>query len=67
MSEAVPRARRNLLIGGAILLAVPFFAGILRKSFVQFPREVWVSLVLLAGLGALIGIYVMTRTEDGER
>ena len=67
MSEAMPRARRNLLIGGAILLAVPFVAGILRKSFVQFPREVWVGLVLLAGLGALIGIYVMTRTEDGER
>jgi hypothetical protein len=67
VNEAMPRARRNLLIGGAILLAVPFVAGILRKSFVQFPREVWVGLVLLAGLGALIGLYVMTRSEDGER
>jgi hypothetical protein len=63
----MPRARRNLLIGGAILLAVPFAAGILRKSFVQFPREVWVGLVLLAGVGALIGLYVMTRSDDGER
>ena len=67
MNEAMPRAKRNLLIGGAILLAVPFVAGILRKSFVQFPREVWVGLVLLAGLGALIGLYVMTRSEDGGR
>ena len=67
MNEAMPGARRNLLIGGAILLAVPFAAGILRKSFVQFPREVWVGLVVLAGLGALIGLYVMTRSEDGER
>ena len=57
-------AKRNLMIGGAILLAVPFVAAILRKSFVQFPREVWVGLVLLAGLGALIGLYVMTRTEE---
>ena len=60
-------SKRNLLIGGAILLAVPFVAGILRKSFVQFPRGVWVGLVLLAGLGALVGFYVMTRAEDGER
>jgi hypothetical protein len=60
-------ARRNLLIGGAILLAVPFVAGIMRKSFVQFPQEVWVGLVVLAGLGALIGLYVMNRPEDGER
>ena len=56
-----PAARRNLLIGGAILLAVPLVAGIMRKSFVQFPREVWVGLVLLAGIGAVVGIYVMTR------
>ncbi|HZB69280.1 MAG TPA: hypothetical protein VE403_02845 [Sphingomicrobium sp.] len=67
MNEAMPRAKRNLLIGGAILLAVPFVAGILRKSFVQFPREVWGGLVLLAGLGALIGLYVMTRSEDEGR
>ena len=67
MNEAMPRAKRSLLIGGAILLAVPFVAGILRKSFVQFPREVWVGLVLLAGVGALIGLYVMTRSDDGER
>ena len=60
-------ANRNLLIGGAILLAVPFVAGIMRKSFVQFPREVWVGLVLLAGLGALIGLYVMTRSKEGRR
>jgi hypothetical protein len=46
---------------------VPFVAGILRKSFVQFPREVWVGLVLVAGLGALVGLYVMTRASDGER
>ena len=63
----MPAGKRNLLIGGAILLAVPFVAGIMRKSFVQFPREVWVGLVLLAGLGALIGLYVMTRPEDRGR
>ena len=63
----MPAARRNLLIGGAILLAVPFFAGIMRKSFVQFPREVWVGLVLLASLGAVIGFAVMTRSGDGDR
>ena len=67
MNDAMPTAKRNLLIGGAILLAVPFAAGILRKSFVQFPRELWVGLVLLAGVGALVGLYVMTRAEDGER
>jgi len=58
---------RNLLIGGAILLAVPFVAGIMRKSFVQFPREVWVGLVLLSAIGAVIGLYVMTRPEDEGR
>ena len=67
MSDAMPAGKRNLLIGGAILLAVPFVAGIMRKSFVQFPREVWVGLVLLAGIGALIGLYVMTRPEDRGR
>ena len=67
MSEAMPAARRNLLIGGAILLAVPFVAGMMRKSFVYLPREVWVGLVLLAGLGAVIGIYVITRSEDRRR
>ena len=67
MSEAMPAGKRNLLIGGAILLAVPFVAGIMRKSFVQFPREVWVGLVLLAGLGALVGLYVMTRSGDRGR
>ena len=66
MSGSMP-ARRNLLIGGAILLAVPFVAGIMRKSFVQFPREVWVGLVLLAAIGAAIGLYVMTRPEDEGR
>ena len=60
-------SRRNLLVGGAILLAVPFVAGIMRRSFVQFPREVWVALVLLAAIGAVIGLYVMTRTEGGGR
>ncbi len=60
-------ARRNLLIGGAILLAVPFVAGIMRKSFVQFPREVWVGLVLLAAIGGVIGLYVMTRPENEGR
>ena len=57
-------AKRNLLIGGMIILAVPFVAGIMRKSFIQFPREVWVGLVLLAGAGALIGLYVMTRDRN---
>ena len=65
MSDTMSTAKRNLLIGGAILLAVPFVAGIMRKSFVQFPREVWVGLVLLAAIGAVIGLYVMTRS-DGE-
>jgi hypothetical protein len=54
-------ANRNLLIGGAILLAVPFVAGMLRKSFIQLPREAWVGLVLLAMLGAAIGLWVMYR------
>ncbi len=66
MSTPMP-ARRNLLIGGAILLAVPFVAGIMRKSFVQFPREVWVGLVLLAAIGGVIGLYVMTRPENEGR
>ena len=67
MSDAMPAGKRNLLIGGSILLAVPFVAGIMRKSFVQFPRAVWVGLVLLAAIGAVIGIYVMTRRGDQER
>ena len=66
MSGSMP-VTRNLLIGGAILLAVPFVAGIMRKSFVQFPREVWVGLVLLSAIGAVIGLYVMTRPEDEGR
>ena len=66
MSRPMP-ARRNVLIGGAILLAVPFVAGLMRKSFVQFPREVWVGMVLLAAIGAVIGLYVMTRPEDEGR
>ena len=66
MSRPMP-ARRNVLIGGAILLAVPFVAGLMRKSFVQFPREVWVGMVLLAAIGAVIGLYVMTRSEDEGR
>ena len=57
-------SKRNLLIGGVIILAVPSVAGIMRKSFIQFPREVWVGLVLLAGAGALIGFYVMTRDRN---
>ena len=64
MSESMSPAKRNLLIGGMIILAVPFVAGIMRKSFIQFPREVWVGLVLLAGAGALIGLYVMTRDRN---
>ena len=59
-------AKRNMLIGGMIILAVPFIAGILRKSWVQYPREVWVGLVLLAGIGALVGLYVMTRPMDRD-
>ena len=67
MSEKMSAAKHNMLIGGAILLAVPFVAGMFRKSFVQFPREVWVGLVLLAGLGAAIGLYVMTRSAERGR
>jgi len=63
MSETMSTAKRNLLIGGMIVLAVPFVAGLLRKNYVDLPREAWVGLVLLAGLGALLGIYVMTRGE----
>ena len=67
MSEKMSAAKHNMLIGGAILLAVPFVAGMFRKSFVQFLREVWVGLVLLAGLGAAIGLYVMTRSAERGR
>ena len=63
MSETMSTAKRNLLIGGMIVLAVPFVAGLLRKNYVDLPRGAWVGLVLLAGLGALLGLYVMTRGE----
>jgi hypothetical protein len=63
----MPRSKRNFLIGGAILLAVPFVAGIMRKSFVQFPREVWVGLTILAMIGAAIGIAIMLRSREGDR
>ena len=61
MSETMSDAKRNLLIGGMLILAVPFLAGLLRKNYVVLPREVWVGLVVLAGLGVLVGFYVMTR------
>jgi hypothetical protein len=64
VTDAMSPAKRNLLIGGMIILAVPFVAGIMRKSFIQFPREVWVGLVLLTGAGALIGLFVMTRDRN---
>ncbi len=67
MTDAMPRSKRNLLIGGAILLALPLVAGIMRKSFVQFPREVWVGLTILAMIGAAIGIAIMVRSGEGER
>ena len=67
MTGAMPRSKRNLLIGGAIVLAVPFVAGIMRKSFVQFPREVWVGLVILAMIGAAVGIAILIRSREGER
>ena len=67
MTDAMPRSKRYLLIGGAILLAVPFVAGIMRKSFVQFPREVWVGLTILAMIGAAVGIAIMLRSREGER
>ena len=67
MTEAMPRSKRNLLIGGAILLAVPFVAGIMRKSFVQFPREVWVGLTIFAMIGAVVGIAIMLRSREGGR
>ena len=67
MTDSMPRSKRNFLIGGAILLAVPLVAGIMRKSFVQYPREVWVALTILAMIGAVIGITVMLRSRDGDR
>ena len=67
MTGAMPRSKRNLLVGGAILLAIPFIAGIMRKSFVQFPREVWVGLTILAMIGAAIGIAIMLRSREGGR
>ena len=67
MTGAMPRSKRNLLIGGAIALAVPFVAGIMRKSFVQYPREVWVGLTILAMIGAAIGIAIMLRSREGGR
>ena len=60
-------ARRNLLIGGAIVLAVPFFAGILRKNYVQLPRIAWIALVMLAMAGAAIGLFVMNRAQREDR
>ena len=67
MTGAMLRSKRNFLIGGVILLAVPFVAGIMRKSFVQFPREVWVGLTVLAMIGAAIGIAIMLRSREGGR
>ena len=67
MTDSMPRSKRNFLIGGAILLAVPFVAGIMRKSFVQYPREVWVGLTLLSMIGAVIGITVMLRSREVDR
>ena len=67
MTDAMPRSKRNLLIGGAVLLAVPFVAGIMRKSFVQYPREVWIGLTILAMIGAAIGIAIILRSREGDR
>ena len=67
MTGAMPRSKRNLLIGGAVLLAVPLVAGIMRKSFVQYPREVWVGLTILAMIGAAVGIAIILRSREGER
>ena len=67
MTDSMPQSKRNLLLGGSILLAVPFVAGIMRKSFVQYPREVWVGLTILAMIGAAIGIAIMFRSRDGDR
>jgi hypothetical protein len=67
VTGAMPRSKRNFLVGGAILLAVPFVAGIMRKSFIQFPREVWVGLTILAMIGAAIGIVVMLRSREEDR
>ena len=67
MTGAMPRSKRNLLIGGLVLLAVPFVAGVMRKSFVQYPREVWVGLTLLAMIGAAVGIAIMLRSREGDR
>ena len=67
MTDTMPRSKRNLLIGGAILLAVPFVAGIMRKSFVQFSREVWVGIMILAMIGAAVGIAIMFRSGEGKR
>ena len=67
MTDSMPRSKRNFLIGGAILLAVPLVAGIMRRSFVQYPREVWVGLTILAMIGAVMGIAIMLRSRDGDR
>ena len=67
MSETMSPARRALLIGGLIILAVPFVAGILRKSYVHLPREAWVALVLLAMIGGAIGIAIILRGREGDR
>ena len=67
MTGAMPRSKRNLLLGGAILLAVPFVAGIMRKSFLQFPREMWIGLTVLAMIGVAIGIAVMLRGREEDR
>jgi hypothetical protein len=57
--------RRNLLIGGMIILAVPFVAGLLRKGHVHLPRMAMIGLVMLAAVGALIGLFVMfARPKD---
>jgi hypothetical protein len=62
----MPRSKRNLLIGGLVLLAVPFVAGIMRRSFVQYPREVWVALTILAIIGAAVGLMIIFRGPRGE-
>ena len=56
-----PGARKSLLIGGAIMLAVPFVAGLLRRNAIVLPRLAMIVLVMLAGALAIVGAVIAFR------
>ena len=56
-----PGARKSLLIGGALMLAIPFVAGLLRRNAIVLPRPAMIGLVILAGALAIVGAVIAFR------